>query len=179
MPLEDPREPRIDLSVDVTEVIRRWQLEPTYRADLTEAWLANGYLYPSPEDNRIISPTTRRAAEDEILRDPVYRDWLTGTRLAPRRIRWRRLRARLLILGQPPAKPLNRLATQTYLEAEEVSGDEWLRARTTAVVEDESRPQDWGGGKTWSRPCGRWRELQSAPGPLYAKPSWTLFILDR
>ncbi len=131
-----PREPRIDLSVDVTDAIRRWNLDPRYRADLTEVWLANGCVFPEPEDNRIISPTTRRAAEDEILGDRAYRPWLTGTRLARGRIRWRRLRGRLPIRQGPVDEPLNPLATQTYLEEEDLSGDEWLRARTTAVLED-------------------------------------------
>ena len=128
------REPRIDLSVDVTEAIRRWNADPMYRANLTEVWLANGSLFPEPEDNRIISPTTRRAAEDEIFRKPAYRPWLIGTRLAPSRIRWSRLLARLTIRQPALVEPLNPLATQTYLEEDELAGDEWLRQRTTAVL---------------------------------------------
>jgi len=88
---QPPGEPRVDLSVDTTQAIRRWNLEPAYRADLTEAWLANGYVYPEPEDNRIVSPTTGRAAEDQVLRDRAYRSWLAGSRLAPSQIRWRRV----------------------------------------------------------------------------------------
>ncbi|NPC42941.1 hypothetical protein [Nocardioides sp. zg-1230] len=127
-----PREPRIDLSVDVTDAIRRWNMDPAYRADLTEAALANGEVYPEPEDNRIISPSTRRAAEDKILKDPAYRVWLAGTRLAPARIRWRRMRDRLARRKHSPNEPLNPLATKTYLEDEEIGGDHWLRERTTA-----------------------------------------------
>jgi hypothetical protein len=133
--LQHSREPRIDLSIDVTEAIRRWNQDAAYRADLTELWLANECLFPEPEDNRIISPTTRRAAEDEILRNPGYRTWLAGTRLAPARIRLRRLRGRLPVFSEEPIEPLNPLATKIYLEVEDLAGDEWLRARTTATLE--------------------------------------------
>lgn len=132
---DDSREPRIDLSVDVSDAIRRWNLDPAYRADLTEVWLANGHLFPEPEDNRIISPTTRHSAEDEILSDRTYGPWLKGTRLERNRIRWRRWLDRLPLRRAAVDEPLNPLATQTYLEEEDVSGDEWLRHRTTAALE--------------------------------------------
>lgn len=125
--------PRLDLSVDVDSVIARWNKDPDFRADLTEVLLANECIFPAPEDNRIISPTTRRAAEDEILNDRrKYHEWLTGTRLAPGRIRWRRLSNRLRVRQGSLADPLNPLATKDYLEEEELAGDEWLRGRTTA-----------------------------------------------
>lgn len=125
--------PRYDLSVDVSEEVARWNASSGYRADLTEVLFANGTVFPAPEDNRIISPTSRRAAEDKILANPrTYRKWLAGTRLAPGRIRWRRLLDRLHIRRMPLSEPLNPLATMTYLEDEDLAGDEWLRARTTA-----------------------------------------------
>ncbi|MGW9630234.1 hypothetical protein ACWGST_05985 [Agromyces sp. NPDC055520] len=77
-------------------MISRWMRDPAFRSDLTEVALVNGEVFIAEEDNRIISPSTRRAAEDEILSDPrEYREWLAGTRLAPSRIRWHRLRDRL------------------------------------------------------------------------------------
>jgi hypothetical protein len=133
---EASREPRIDLSVDVTDAIRRWNDDAAYRADLTEVVLANGLVFPEPEDNRIISPSTRRSAEEVILRDPAFRAWLAGTRLSPVRIRWQRVRARLAFWKQAVDEPLNPLATNTYLEGDEVAGDEWLRARTTAELDE-------------------------------------------
>ncbi|MDT0164468.1 hypothetical protein Q9R32_02725 [Actinotalea sp. AC32] len=127
---------RIDLSVDVTHAIGRWNADPAYRADLTEVYLANGEVFPAAEDNRIISPSTRRAAEDAILRDAdEYREWLAGTRLAPGRIRRRRLLGRLGIRPQAD-EPLNPLALDTYIEDEDVlAGDAWLRERTTAELD--------------------------------------------
>lgn len=128
-------EPRLDLSVDVNNAIARWNADSGYRADLTEIYLANESVFPEAEDNRIISPTTRRAAEDEILRNfRRYDAWLAGTRLAPSQIRWRRLLDRLSIRRRPLAEPLNSLAANDYLEEEELSGDEWLRARTRATL---------------------------------------------
>lgn len=136
-----PPRPRHDLAVDVDDVVARWNADPGCRADLTEILLANGCVFPLPEDNRIISPTTRRSAEDRISDDPRrYREWLAGTRLAPRRIRWRRLWDRLRVRRRPLAEPLNPLAMLSYLEEEDLAGDAWLRARTTAplsVDEDE------------------------------------------
>jgi len=123
----------------VNNDIARWMVDPAYRADLTEVFLANESVLPVAEDNRIISPTSRRAVEDEILRSPrIYREWLAGTRLAPRAFRRRRLLSRLLARRRVAAlEPLNPLATRVYLEAEEVSGDPWLRARTTETVGDD------------------------------------------
>lgn len=132
------REPRIDLSVDVTEAIRRWNHDGAYRADLTEVALANGRAFPESEDNRIISPSSRREAETKILSDPAFRAWLRGTRLSPPRIRWRRVCARLDFRKRSVAEPLNPLATNTYLEDDEVAGDDWLRARTTAVLDGDN-----------------------------------------
>ncbi|GAA5194641.1 hypothetical protein GCM10023346_22630 [Arthrobacter gyeryongensis] len=127
--------PRHDLSVDVNDVVARWNADPGYRADLTEVLLANECVFPVPEDNRIISPTTRRSAEDRILDDPRrYREWLACTRLAPRRIRWRRLSDWLRVRRRSLAEPLNPLAMRSYLEEEDLAGDAWLRARTTAPV---------------------------------------------
>lgn len=132
------REPRIDLSVYVTDAIHRWNDDAAYRADLTEVVLANGHVFPEPEDNRIISPSTRRNAEDVILSDPAFRVWLVGTRLSPVRIRWRRVCARLTFWKESLGEPLNPLATNTYLEGDEVAGDEWLRARTTAELDEDT-----------------------------------------
>lgn len=130
-------EPRIDLSVDVNNDIARWTADPAYRAGLTEIFLANGSVFPAAEDNRIISPTTRRNAEDAILQSPrTYREWLAGTRLAPSRIRRRRVLTRFSFRRAAFAEPLNPLATNVYLEAEDVADDKWLRARTTATLED-------------------------------------------
>lgn len=43
-----PRNMRIDLSVDVTEAIRRWTMDAAYRADLTEVAIANRQVFPMP-----------------------------------------------------------------------------------------------------------------------------------
>lgn len=137
------RELRLDLSVEVSAAISRWMRDPVFRADLTEVALANGEVFIAGEDNRIISSSTRRAAEDEILRAPRdYREWLAGTRLAPNRIRSRRLRerfrgrrSRAVALGEP----LNSLATKDYLDNDEIDGDEWLSERTTVPPEE----RDW------------------------------------
>ncbi|NTW39594.1 MAG: hypothetical protein HGA44_06835 [Cellulomonadaceae bacterium] len=134
-PSEEPgvREPRLDLSVDVSDIIARWRREPDYRADLTEVYLANGTTYPAEEDNRIISPGTRREAEDAVLREAhLYGEWLAGTRLAPARIRRRRALA-WLGFNKTPSEPLNPLAQQTWLEEDDLPpGDAWLRDRSTA-----------------------------------------------
>ncbi|GIG29243.1 hypothetical protein [Cellulomonas marina] len=133
-------EPRIDLSVDVNDAISRWNQDPQYRADLTEVYLANGHVFPAEEDNRIISPATRRAAEREVLKDArAYREWLAGTRLSPRRVRLRRLFGWLRFWAGAPAEPLNPLATKDFLEEDDLADDAWLRARTTAplAVDDE------------------------------------------
>lgn len=137
------REPRLDLSVDVNAAIWRWTGDAAYRADLTEVVLANREVFPAEEDNRIISPTTRRAAEDGILSDPSeYREWLARTRLAPARIRSRRLRERLTFgrwRSVASTEPLNPLATKDYLSVDEIDGDEWLRERSTVPPEE----RDW------------------------------------
>ena len=134
------REPRLDLSVEVSAAISRWMHDPAFRADLTEVVLANGEVFIAEEDNRIISPSTRREAEDEILRDPrEYREWLAGTRLAPDRIRARRRRERVRWRVSVPDEPLNPLATKDYLGNDEIDGDDWLRERTTVPPEE----RDW------------------------------------
>lgn len=127
---------RIDLSVEVTDVIERWSADPSYRADLTEVYLANGEVFPEAEDNRIISPTSRRGAEDAILRRAdEFREPLAGTRLAPGRIRRRRLVERVGIVRKP-VEPLNQLARDTHIEDEDLlADDEWLRERTTAELD--------------------------------------------
>ena len=127
------REPRLDLSVDVGDTIARWRRDPSYRADLTEVYLANGTTFPAEEDNRIVSPGTRRGAEDAVLREArLYGEWLAGTRLAPAQIRRRRALA-WLGFSKTPSEPLNPLAQQTWLEEDDLPpGDAWLRARTTA-----------------------------------------------
>lgn len=133
-------EPRIDLSVQVSHAISRWIQDPQYRADLTEVYLANGHVFPAEEDNRIISPTTRRAAESGVLKEArAYREWLAGTRLSPGRVRLRRLFGWLRFWAGAPPEPLNPLATETFLEEDDLLDDAWLRARTTAplAVDDE------------------------------------------
>lgn len=127
---------RIDLAVDVANAIDRWNGDPAYRADLTEVYLANGEIFPAAEDNRIISPATRRAAESEVLRHAdEYREWLAGTRLAPLRVRRRRLLWRLGIRPDPD-EPLNPLAKDTYIaDADVLAVDAWLRERTTAELD--------------------------------------------
>jgi hypothetical protein len=127
------REPRLDLSVDVSAIIAQWRRDPSYRADLTEVYLANGTTFPAEEDNRIVSPGTRREAEDAVLRKAhLYGEWLAGTRLAPARIRRRRALA-WIGFGTTPTEPLNPLAQRTWLEEEDLpAGDMWLRERTTA-----------------------------------------------
>ncbi|WP_194421208.1 hypothetical protein [Microbacterium abyssi] len=141
--IQKSREPRLDLSVDANTAILRWNRDADYRADLTEVVLANGEIFPAEEDNRIISPTTRRAAEDEILSDPrEYREWLAGTRLAPGRIRRRRLLERLRFWPTGTVvltEPLNPAATKDYLDNDEIDGDEWLRERSTVPPEE----RDW------------------------------------
>ncbi|MFF1530928.1 hypothetical protein [Cellulomonas sp. NPDC058312] len=137
-PVTTTGEPRLDLSIEVSHTIARWNSDPAFRADLTEVALANGEVFPAAEDNRIISPTTRRRAQDQILRDArSFRPWLAGTRMSPARIRWGRLVNTMTFWRTTPEDPSNPLAARTYLEENDIAGDPWLRARTTADLEDD------------------------------------------
>lgn len=134
---------RIDLSVDVSHAIHRWNADPEYRADLTEVSIANNDMFLVPEDNRIISPATRRRAENEVLeRRAMYAEWLRGTRLSPTRIRWRRIWESVWRWKKPLDEPLNPLAELTYLEDDDLEPhDLWMRERSTAeslVAEEEN-----------------------------------------
>lgn len=122
---------QIDLSIDVADLISRWQTEGEWRADLIEVYLANGDVALVAEDNLIVTPSSRKVAEHLLLKDRSFREWLRGTRLSRTRTRLRRVWRSLRTWELPPKEPLNAFATRSYLIGGEQDRllDTWLSAR--------------------------------------------------
>lgn len=81
----------VDLPIDVAMLLRTWRGNKEYRVDSTEIFYARSSVALACEDNPPLSAQEIETAERMILEDDRCHKWLRRSRLAPWRIRLRRV----------------------------------------------------------------------------------------